>query len=158
MKYTFTYRTRAVDLWFLSMNTMYRSLIGVCNIIFTAAMFLLAVRFWGEVSTVVRVLFVFAVCLFTVIQPVAIYLRAQKQVAVLPDQMEIGFDAQGIHVKTAKETSTLKWKDVKGAAKKAHMVVVFSSKNQGFLLPNKVLGNQRDAFYTYVNSMIPGSK
>ena len=49
MRFEHVYRNTAADLWQISMYYMYGSMVGVCNIIFTAAVFILtAVRFPGK--------------------------------------------------------------------------------------------------------------
>lgn len=154
MKYKFTYQTTAFDLWQLSMYGTYGSMVGVCNIIFTVAMLLLTGKFWGDVSSFIKILFIMAICLFTVIQPAVVYMRGKRQVATVPQDMEIGFDDNGIHVKTENQNSDLKWNSIKGVSKKPSMIVIFTTTKHGFILTNKMLGKQKKAFYDYVVSKI----
>lgn len=154
MKYKFNYQTTAFDIWQLSMYGIYGSMVGVCNIIFTVAMLLLAVRFWGDVNSFMKILLILGICLFTIIQPAVVYKRGKRQVATVPDDMEIGFDDQGIHVKTEKQSSDLKWNTIKGVSKKPSMILIFSTDKHGFLLTNKMLGKEKEAFYDYVVSKI----
>lgn len=152
MKYTFAYQTTAFDLWQLSMYGIYGSMVGVCNIIFTVAMLLLSARFWGDVNNFIKILFIMAISIFTVIQPTVIYMRAKRQVATVPQDIEIGFDDRGIHVKTEKQSSDLKWSTIKGVSKKLSMIVIFSTTKHGFILTNKVLGKEKEALYDYIVS------
>jgi hypothetical protein len=148
------YQTTAFDLWQLSMYGIYGSMVGVCNVIFTVAMVLLTVKFWGAANGFMKIIFIAAICLFTVIQPAVVYMRAKRQVAAVPHDMEIGFDDNGIHVRTEKQSSDLKWNTIKGVSKKPSMVVIFSTTKHGFILTNKVLGKQKEAFYNYIISKI----
>ncbi len=154
MKYKFTYRTTAFDLWQLTMYGIYASVVGVCNIIFTIAMVLLTAKFWGDVNSLMKILFITAICLFTVIQPAVVYMRGKRQVSTVSHDMEIGFDDQGIHVTTEKQSSDLEWSTIKGVSKKLSMIVIFSTTKHGFVLTNKVLGKQKEPFYDYVVSKI----
>ena len=154
MIYKFTYQIRGVDLWRLAMYRMYSSMVGVTNIIFTVAMLLLAVRFWQGVNIFVKGLLFICICLFPLIQPLAIYRRANKQVGNVPKEIEIGFNDKGIHVQSGDQKSHLKWKSIKGVSKKANMVIVFSTDQHGFILSNRVLGKEKEAFYEYVVSKI----
>jgi len=154
MKYKFTYQTTAFDLWQLSMYSTYGSMVGGCNIIFTVAMLLVTTKFWGDVNIFMKILLLIVICLFTVIQPAVVYMRAKKQVRAVPHDMEIGFDDNGIHVKTENQNSDLKWNTIKGVSKKASMIVIFSTTKHGFVLTNKVLGKQKKSFYEYVVSKI----
>jgi hypothetical protein len=154
MKYKFTYHTTAFDLWQLSMYSTYSSIVGGCNIIFTVAMILLTAKFWGDVNSFMKILLIIVICLFTVIQPAMVYMRAKRQVAAVAHDMEIGFDDNGIHVKTENKSSDLKWNTIKGVSKKPTMLVIFSTSKHGFVLTNKVLGRQKKAFYEYIVSKI----
>ncbi len=154
MKYKFTYQITAFDLWQLSMYGIYGSMVGVCNIIFTVAMLLLAAKFWGDVNSFIKIIFIMAISLFTIIQPIAIYIRAKRQVAVLPHDLEIGFDDNGIYVKNENQNSELKWNTIKGVSKKPSMIVVHTTTKHGYILTNKVLGKQKEDFYNYVVSKI----
>ena len=150
MKYTFSYRTTAIDLWQLSMYGIYGSMVGVCNIIFTVAMVLLSVRFWGDVDSFIKMLFIGAISLFVVIQPMVVYIRAKRQVGIAPQDIEIGFDDSGIHIKTDKQGSDIEWNAIKGASKKPTMIVIFTKTKHGFVLTNKVLGKHKEALYEYI--------
>lgn len=154
MRYKFVYQTTALDLWQLSMYQIYGSMVGVCNIIFTIAMLLLTIKFWEDVNIFIKILLIIAICLFTVIQPTVIYMRAKRQIATVTQDIEIGFDDKGIHVKTKNHNSDLKWNKIKGISKKPTMIIIFSTTKHGFILTNKVLGKQKAAFYDYVVSKV----
>lgn len=154
MKYKFNYKTTAFDLWKLSMYSTYGSMVGVCNIIFTFAMLLVSIKVWVDVNSPIKILLIIAICLFTVIQPSVVYMRAKRQVRAVSHETEIGFDDSGIHVKTENQSSNLKWNTIKGVSKKPSMIVIFSTTKHGFVLSNKVLGKQKKALYDYVVSKI----
>jgi hypothetical protein len=154
MQYKFNYKTTAFDLWQLSMYSTYSSIVGLCNIIFTVAMILLSIKFWGDVNSFIKMFLIIAICLFTVIQPAVVYRRAKRQVGTSPHDVEIGFDDRGIHVKTENKRSDLKWNTIKAVSKKPTMIVIFSTNKHGFVLTNKVLEKQKKAFYDYVVSKI----
>lgn len=154
MNYKFTYQTTAFDFWQLSMYYTYGSIVGVCNMIFTVSIFLLTIKFWENLNIFLRVVLILACCLFVVIQPLAIYKKAKKQVAVIPKDMEIIFDDYGIHVKSGNRSSDLKWNKIKRISKKPTMIVIFSTTTHGFILTNRILGEQKEAFYKDVVSKI----
>lgn len=153
MKYTFKYKNTPFDIWQLSLYYTYGSIAGVCNTIFTVAMILLSFRIWDNVGIFVRILLLLACCLFPIIQPIGIYIRARKQ-AAYSKEIEIGFDDAGIHVKSGNEYSDLKWKSIKKVSKKPNMIVIFSTTIYGFILTNKILGQQNKEFYNYVISKL----
>ncbi|TWH77788.1 YcxB family protein [Sedimentibacter saalensis] len=154
MKYKFIYETKAFDLWKLSMYGVYGSMVGILNIIFTVAMVLLTTKFWGEVNIFIKILLVMAVSLFTIIQPAAVYMRAKSHVATVPYDMEIGFDDNGIYIKTKNENSELKWNTIKGVFKKQNMIVILTTNKHGFIIKDNMLGTEKEDFYKYVVSKI----
>jgi hypothetical protein len=153
MKYKFIYKNTPFDFWQLSLYFMYGSIVGLCNVIFTLSMILLSIKIWDNVNPFVRILLLFACCLFPIIQPLGIYLRARKQ-AASSKEIEIGFDDAGIHVKSGNEVSTLKWKSIKRVSRKPNIIVIYSTTTHGFLLTNKTLGSKREEFYNYIISKI----
>lgn len=152
MKYKFNYRPSALDLWKLSMYGIYSSMAGTVNIIFTISMVLLAGRFWGDVSGLLKTILIFGIFLFPIIQPVSIYLRAKKEIGMIPSDIEIGFDDKGIHIRSSKNKSDLKWSKVKRVIKKPGMIIILLITNQGYIITNEILGDKREEFYKYLIS------
>lgn len=151
MRYSFCYKNTPMDFWQLSFYFIYGSMVGLCNSIFTVAMILLANRIWSETNDTVRIILVFSICLFPIIQPIGIYLRARKQ-AESAKEIEISFHDKGIHVNTDETISDLEWKSIKKVSKKPNMIVLFSTTTRGFILSNRVLRDQSKDFYSYVVS------
>ncbi len=158
MNYQFTYETKAMDLWQLSMYGMYRSMVGVINIIFTVAMVMLTIRFWSEANLFIRLFLIFGMGLFTVVQPLLVYLRAKKQLSALPTKITLEIDDHGVHVETNNQKSNLKWKTIRGISKKPTLIILYTSAKHGFILTNKVLGSKKEAFYNDVMSKIRKSR
>lgn len=154
MKFQYTYRTTALELWKLSMYYTYGSMVGVCNIIFTFAVLALMVSRWDESGTGFRALLLFGVCLFTVIQPLAVYIRAKKQTAGITQDTTVSFNDEGIHIKVGGQFSNIKWAAVRKISRKPTMMIIFSDSTHGFLLTDRVLGEEKEAFYRYVVSKI----
>ena len=152
MRFEHVYRNTAADLWQLSMYYMYGSMVGVCNIIFTAAVFILtAVRF-QESSVWMKAAMAFGCCLYPIIQPLAVYKKAKRQALGITKDTKIVFDMRGIHIKAGEEISNLDWKSIKKVSKKPTMIVVFSDTTHGFILPDRILGNEKKEFYEFVVS------
>lgn len=153
MKYKFVYKNNPYDFWRLSMYFTYGSIVGVCNIIFTVAMILLSIKTWDDASVYMRLILLCACCLFPILQPLLVYVRAKRQAAAIKD-IEISFGDAGIHVNTGNESSDLAWKSIKRVSKKPDMIVIFSTTTHGFVLTNNVLGKQKEEFYNYIVSKI----
>ena len=149
MRYKYTYRTTARDLWQLSMYYIYGSLAGLCNIIFTVAAFALGFSRWDQAQGIVRCLIVLGCCLFTVIQPLMIYAKAKKDT-------QVSIDDNGLYIRVGDDTSQLPWKSVKRISRKPAMIIIFSDTTHGFIFTNRVLGNEKEEFYRYASSKVEG--
>jgi lipopolysaccharide export LptBFGC system permease protein LptF len=156
MRYTYTYRTTARDLWQLSMYYIYGSLAGLCNIIFTVAAFALGFSRWDQAQGIVRCLIVLGCCLFTVIQPLMIYAKAKKQAAGIAQDTQVSIDDNGLYIRVGDDTSQLPWKSVKRISRKPAMIIIFSDTTHGFIFTNRVLGNEKEEFYRYASSKVEG--
>lgn len=156
MRYTYTYRTTARDLWQLSMYYIYGSLAGLCNIIFTVAAFALGFSRWDQAQGLMRCLIVLGCCLFTVIQPLMIYVKAKKQTAGITQDTQVTIDDNGLHIRVGNDTSDLPWNSVKRISRKPAMIIVFSDTTHGFVFTNRVFGNEKEEFYRYAASKVEG--
>lgn len=156
MRYKYTYRTTARDLWQLSMYYIYGSLAGLCNIIFTVATFALGFSRWDQAQGIVRCLIVLGCCLFTVIQPLMIYAKAKKQAAGITQDTQVSIDDNGLYIRVGDDTSQLPWKSVKRISRKPAMIIIFSDTTHGFIFTNRVLGNEKEEFYRYASSKVEG--
>ena len=158
MKYQFAINTTASDLWQLSLYGTYGSIIGLTNVVFTVAMILLSVRFFSDANIVLKCLLIIAICIFPVIQPFLVYLQARKQAKNLPGEVHLGFDDNGMHICIGNQKEDIPWSSVRGVSKKPTLLVIFSSAQHGYVLNNKVLGEQKEEFYKYICSKINKEK
>ncbi len=154
MNYQYTYRTTARDIWQLSMYHIYGSMAGVGNILITAGAAALIITRWQTAPVWQRLLMVICLLLFPVIQPLAVYGRARKQASGVTQDITLRADGQGIHIAVGKERSDLPWSSVRRISKKPTLLVIYSDTTHGFILSNRVLGQEREAFFQYVYSRI----
>ncbi len=152
MEYRFKCEVTAMDFWKLVMQRTYRSTVGVCNLIFTAAMIVLAFRFWDTAADFYKALILTGCLLFPVIQPVVVYGQSKKQAVSVPKGMELGFDDRGIHVDTQEDTAMIPWDKVKNIVQEFHMIIIFSDSAHGYILTDRILGEMKEPFYRYVVS------
>ena len=156
MEYRFKSDVKPGDLWKIAMTRIYRSPVGLVNVIFTVSMILLTIRFWPTASDLFRVLMFLGCILFPVIQPLAIYGFSAKQLENLPKDMEMLFNDDGLTVFVGEKSELLNWKRIKNAIKRSHMIVVMSDDSYGYMLTNRVLGDQKEEFYEYICKKIRG--
>lgn len=152
MTYEYSYKNTAADLWQLAMYDIYSSLTGISNLIFTSALLALLVSQWNEAGDFFRGIMILGCCLFPIIQPLFIYRRARRQASGISWRTNLTFTDQGIQIRAGEETSLLPWQEVKRIMKRPGLLVIFADKRHGFVLPDRVLGSDKAAFYQYMNT------
>ena len=125
---------------------------GLCNLIFTVAVASLAVSKWGTLGIIYKLLLILGCSLFTVIQPLIIYRKACRQAAAIVHETHISFDDKGVHVRLGEESSDIKWNKLLRVSKKPGMIVLFTDASHGYVLSNRILGSEKEAFYRYVSA------
>ncbi|SFU84053.1 YcxB family protein [Butyrivibrio sp. M55] len=150
MEYRYISDVKPKDLWFIAMIRTYRSLAGVVNVVFTVAMIMLSIRFWGTSGPFIRALLMFGCMLFPIIQPFLVYLRSIKQLETLPGRVELLFDDNGVHVSSDGKQEDIKWNKIVNAIKQSNMIIVMSDKSHGYMLTNRILGDEKDEFYDFL--------
>ena len=156
MHFEYICDVKASDLWKMAMTRTYRSPLGIVNIVFTVAMVLLTMRFWNTTSDIFRVLMILGVILFPVIQPLAVYGRSIRQLEDMPRDMELAFDDSGVHVSAGGKKEDIRWKRIKNAIRRRDMIVVMSDDSHGYMITNRVLGDDKDVFYDFLCRKIRG--
>ena len=158
MQYQYQCNIKATDLWRLSMHRTYHSFIGVCNIVFGVSTILLAFRFWNRVGDLIQSVLFLLCLMIPVVQPLGVYLRAKAQVMAIPQGTELAFKEDGIHVSLSGQYELIRWKRVKSIVKEAGMLIVFTDASHGYMLTDRVLGNEKEQFYQDVKAHINASQ
>lgn len=158
MEFQFKYRVRIRDMWKLSMNHIYHSMIGVCNVIFTVAIILLSIKFWNEVGIFLKLLMIFGCLLFTVFHPLLIFLRSAKQVEEVPGEMILRVNESGLCITDDSKVDNVPWNRVRGTMIERGMVILVIKGGRGYILTDKVLGSQKEAFLNFVEAKVKKNK
>ena len=154
MTYRFEYKVKPSDFWLLSMHHTYHSTVGICNIVFTLAMFALVYRFAKTAGDAVEVLLFFGCILFPVLQPFFVYLRARGQAMMIPENLVLTFDDRGLLVEVGTQTQSIPWKKITSVTKEYNMVIVRSDAKHGYIITNRMLGKQKQDFWAFIQSKI----
>ena len=154
MKYRFENQVGAWDFWLLSMHHTYHSTVGIVNIVFTVAMIALTYRFGGQVHDMLELLMFLGCILFPILQPLAVMFRSRTQAMMIPRDMELEFTDKGLHVEVGVQSEDIPWRKIVSATKEYNMVVVRSDAQHGYIITNRMLGKQKNEFWTFVQSKI----
>ena len=150
MEFRYVSDVKPKDLWFIAMDRTYRSFLGVINVVFTVAIIALTFRFWTTTGALIRMLMISGCLIFPVIQPLAIYGRSVKQLESLPKRVELLFDERGVHVKSNGQHQDIKWSGIVNAIKQTNMIIIMSDSNHGYMLTNRILGDEKEEFYQFL--------
>ena len=134
MDYHFKSQVTAFDCWKSTMRHTYHSIVGVCNLVFTGAMFALAFVYLGKVKPLETMLILLGCLWFTIIQPTGIFLQYRKRLADIPQDMELGFNTQGMHVMTGGKQEDIPWKKLARIAVEPDMVILYSAKLKYYMI------------------------
>ena len=154
MKFHFKNRVSAWDFWLLSMHHTYQSTVGIVNIVFTAAMIALTYKFGGHVHDALELLMFLGCILFPILQPLAVMFRSRAQAMMIPQELELEFTDKGLHVEVGAQAQDIPWKKIVSATKEYNMVIVRSDAQHGYMITNRMMGRQKDEFFSFVQSKI----
>ncbi len=158
MEFRFANKVSAWDMWKLSMYHIYHSMVGLSNVIFSIAIILLTIKVWNPAQEFLMSLLVLCCVVFPILQPVSVYLRAKKQVATLPKDMVIQVDEMGVHITADSQKADIPWKRIRAVMKERGMVILAADAGRGYMLTDKMLGEQKEAFLGFVESKINKNK
>lgn len=148
--YQYRYKTTRGEYWKMSMYFIYHSMTGMVNLVFTAALLALTFVKWETSGTIFRVFMVLGCCLFTILQPLAIYWSAGKLVSGSGADTEIRLDDIGIKVKVGNTHDKIPWRKIVRIAKLPGMAIIFTDPSHGYLLTDRVVGEDKAAFYDWL--------
>lgn len=154
MEFRLEPKVTAKDMWKLSMRHIYKSMVGVCNVIFAVAIVLLTAKFWNNVEPFLKGLLVFLCILFPIMQPLSVYMRAAKQVQALPQDMVLEIDETGLHITGDNQKSHMPWSRVRGLIKEKGMLILAVDGGRGYMLTDNILGSRKEALISFVESKI----
>ncbi len=157
MRFEFTYKNTALELWLLHLYYTYGSIVGVCNILFTAGMLALIYSRWESSSAAMRSAMVLGALAFPVIQPIAVYGRAKKSAQAFKEPIRLALDKEGVHISARGERERVLWKDVKRLSRKPGMLILFTDASHGYILTDRIVGRDKEALYAFLKKKIGDS-
>ena len=152
MEYKYQYQVQPSDLWQLQMYYTYSSYLAIINVIFIISSAALLYALWGNAPWWLRLLLLFFLSLFTVIQPTGVYLRAKKALKDNHDTLQITLNDQGIEVVLGDQKEFKNWSQVQGIVIKPTLVAIYTDKNHGYILTNRILKDTKTQFRAFIKT------
>ena len=142
-KYSYNYTVRPSDIWQVRMYYAYASYLAVVNVTCIAASVILILRCWHGAQDWFKALMVLFFSLFTVIQPLFIYVGAVRQAKTLGEAIQLTIEDSGIGVATGGKKEHYPWDRVRGVAVRPTLVILYTDASGGYILTNRILQETR---------------
>lgn len=136
-------KLEAKDMFRFNMYQTYSGFSGLSSILFSVALFGLAIYSYGDVPTTNTILYVAIGILLLVYMPVTLWLRAKQSLKaspVLSNTLHYVVDADGFTVTQGESSGVLAWKQVYKMVATKHLVLVYSNRINAYVIPRKQLG------------------
>lgn len=148
MPIEFDIKLKARDLFRFNLYQTYTSFSGWSSIIFAAVMFGLAgYSIYTQDMQIQPKMFIyiFAGILLLVYMPCSLWLRSKQSLKaspVLSNTLHYSVDADGFIVTQGEANGVLAWKQIYKMVATKHLVLVYSSRINAYIIPRKQLGEQ----------------
>lgn len=152
MEYQYEYRAMPSDLWQIQMYYTYSSYLAIINIIFIVSSVILLFELWATSPWWLRILLILFFSLFTVIQPFSVYIRARKMLKDNHEVLRLTFTDAGIEVSADGQTQFKNWNQLQGVVFKPTLVAIYTDKNHGYILTNRILKDTKKEFRKFVKA------
>lgn len=156
-EFEFEVKLTAKDLWQFTMYHAYEGMSGIFAVIFTvAALILIAVR-WSVMMDFQKILVVICLLLFTIYQPGMLYVKAKKQAKTpfMQAPMYLTFSEEGLLVEQSGQEISFTWDQIGRVDRKKTMAIIYMDRVHAYLLPDSILGAEKDAFYEMLKAKLP---
>ncbi len=154
MDYKFQVRASAFDFFKMSMKKTYSSPTGMCNIVFFAAAVMLTVRFYGEAGDIGKGLLIMLCLLIPVVQPIGVFLRARRLAGMVPKDMTIETEKNGLMVRVGEMSELVSYSRIKKVIDMRDCVILSLGGQSGYFLFNRVLGDRRKDFLDFIKEQM----
>ena len=160
MKDSFSYRytVKASDIWQVRMYYAYASYLAVVNIICIVASIVLIVTLWAGAANWFRVVMLLFLSLFTVIQPLFIYMNSKQQLGDAQEETELLIDSRGITVETDGKKETYGWNRVVNIVVRPTLVIIYTDASHGYILTNRITKDTRKDLISFLRTVRYGNK
>ena len=151
--FKYTYTVRPSDIWQVRMYYAYASYLAVVNIICIVASVILIVTLWKGAAGWFRVAMLLFLSLFTVVQPLFIYLNSVQQAKGNTDEISLTINASYITVETGGKRETYGWDKVVSVTVKPTLVIIYTDGSHGYILTNRILKDTRKEFIRFIREI-----
>jgi hypothetical protein len=126
---------------------LHRSFRGIFGVVLSLAALVMFFLSLGEDADATRLIILLIIgLLFTVVNPVMLWFKAQQQVILSPvfkKPLTYAFSEEGMTVIQEEQSQFLEWNKVVAVRKTGTVLIIYTSRNSGSILAWKELGKSR---------------
>ena len=134
-----TYRNTPGDFFRFYLCNAYSQWTGIVNVIFTVSAAALIFARFNHTNLLGKILMIFALLVFPVIQPLAFYLRGVKQAAAIEPETTLIFTEKGMHIRVKSHVQDLTWKQFQPPVRRLKLTVVSPDGIHAYLIPDRAV-------------------
>ena len=130
------------------MRHAYVSILGAASLAFSVLSFAYLCVNFSKLTNGQLIMLVIASLLFTVINPVWIFVTAVKQVKLSPtfkETITYEISESGVKVVQGEEELPVEWEEVQKVVETRNNMIIYLSKVRAFVIPREDLGQNREA-------------
>ena len=150
MEFRYQYQVKPSDLWQMQMYYTYSSYLSIINVICILSSIALLYSLWATAPWWLRIMLLLFLSLFTVIQPLGVYRRAKKVLKENTDTLQLTLNDHGIEIIVGDRKEFKNWNQIQGIVLKPTLVAIYTDKNHGYILTNRILKDSKKEFRAFV--------
>ncbi len=156
----FRVRLTANDLWRFSMYHANKGYLGFFNVFFTLGALFLLIFKGTQMLLPQRLLLVVCALMFTVWQPMLLWVKARKQASgkSMKEAIDMTFSDGGIRVEQGGEELELRWDDLRQVKRIPGELILYTDRIHAYLLPDTAVGGQREELVKLLREKLPREK
>lgn len=155
----FSYQTKVSDMYRFLMMYSYQGFRGIVNLMISIGAIVLLIYGADDGYAFNKALLILIAALFTIINPILLYLKAAKQVKLTPmfqQPLNYTVNEQGISVKLKEEEMALAWPDVYKIVETRKDFYFYMSFNRAHILPKEGYVEQCDTMRELIRKYAKG--
>ena len=160
MVYNFKFNLTKKDLFLSSIYYTYLSISGIFTIVFSLfsiglLIYLLINNMFSTLSSNYKFLLIFCCIIFTVIQPILIYIKVLNRFKKFKqNEIELSFFPDKFNIRIGSESGDFEYNRIFKIKKYSTMIVLMYNAINGQIIPNRVFDNNREEFYEFIKEKI----
>ncbi|MGN0382818.1 MAG: YcxB family protein [Eubacterium sp.] len=157
MEVKFELKLSTKDMFKFFIYHNYARISGCIALIVSVLCLFMAAYSFGKTDPVYTLVYLFAGLLFTVIQPVMLYKKADKQVKdsdFINKPLTYVINDDGVTISQDNQSDFVKWSDMFKVRETNSLAILYATPNRAFVLPKGVIGQQYKEFRTIVNNNV----